>query len=111
MSENSLLREISGKIFKIGELIEYQEGSIVSKTLVDRETGTLTLFAFDEGQTVSEHTAPYEALLQILEGKAKVTISGKDLELKSGESTVIPSSEPHSLKAEEKFKMFLTMVK
>nr|AGF93413.1 cupin 2 conserved barrel domain protein [uncultured organism] len=110
-NEENLLKEISNEIFKIEELIDYQTNSVVSKTLVDRKTGTLTLFAFDKGQTLSEHTAPYDALVQILEGKSKIKISGENLVLESGESTVIPENATHSLKAVKRFKMLLTMIK
>jgi quercetin dioxygenase-like cupin family protein len=92
-------------------LIEYQDGSVVSRTIIDKETGTVTLFAFDEGQGLSEHTAPFDALVHILDGKAEVTISGKPFLLKSGEMLIMPTNEPHALKAILRFKMILTMIR
>ena len=93
------------------ELVEYQDDSVVSKTLIDKETGTVTLFAFDKEQGLSEHTAPYDALVYIIEGAAEVIISGKINKLAAGEMIVMPANEPHALKATEKFKMMLVMIK
>ena len=93
------------------ELVEYQDDSVVSKTLIDKETGTVTLFAFDKEQGLSEHTAPYDALVYIIDGAAEVTISGKINKLTAGEMIVMPANEPHTLKATEKFKMMLVMIK
>jgi quercetin dioxygenase-like cupin family protein len=92
-------------------LIDYQEGSIVSRTIIDKEAGTVTVFAFDEGQGLSEHTAPYDALVYILDGEADVVISGKHIQLKKGEITLMPANEPHTLKAVTRFKMLLTMIR
>jgi quercetin dioxygenase-like cupin family protein len=93
------------------DLIGYQEGSVVSRTIIDRKTGTVTLFAFDEGQGLSEHTAPYDALVYLLDGEATVVISGKPIRLKKGEMTIMPANEPHALKAVTRFKMILTMIR
>ena len=93
------------------DLIDYQEGSVVSRTIIDRKTGTVTLFAFDEGQGLSEHTAPYDALVYLLDGEAAVVISGKPIRLKKGEMTIMPANEPHALKAVTRFKMTLTMIR
>jgi quercetin dioxygenase-like cupin family protein len=93
------------------DLIDYQDGSIVSRTLIDKKAGTVTLFAFDEGQGLSEHTAPYDALVQVIDGEANVVISGKSVRLKKGEITIMPANEPHVLKAVTRFKMLLTMIK
>jgi quercetin dioxygenase-like cupin family protein len=93
------------------DLVDYQEGSVVSRTLVDKETGTVTLFAFDNGQGLSEHTAPFDALVHLLDGEAEVTISGKTLPLKEGEMVIMPANQPHALRATEKFKMILTMIR
>jgi len=95
----------------LANLIDYQEGSIVSRTIIDKKAGTLTLFAFDEGQGLSEHTAPYDALVYLLDGEANVVISGKPVRLKKGEITLMPANEPHSLKAVTRFKMLLTMIR
>jgi len=92
-------------------LAEYQEGSIVSRTIIDKEAGTVTFFAFDERQGLSEHTAPYDALVSILDGEAQVIISGKISHLKTGEMIVLPANKPHALKAVKKFKMMLVMIK
>lgn len=92
-------------------LIDYQDGSVVSRTLIDKETGTVTLFAFDKNQGLSEHTAPYDAMVQALDGEVRITISGKSVELKKGEITIMPANQPHALTAKTKFKMLLTMIK
>ncbi|MGQ9543726.1 MAG: cupin domain-containing protein [Candidatus Bathyarchaeia archaeon] len=91
--------------------LSYQEGAIVSRTLIDKDTGTVTVFAFDQGQGLSEHTAPYDALVYIIEGKANIAISGSNYVLEEGETILMPANEPHSLKAVERFKMLLTMIK
>ncbi len=91
--------------------MDYQEGSVVSKTLIKKETGTVTLFAFDKGQGLSEHTAPFDALVCILEGEAEITISGSPYLLKTDEMIILPVNEPHSLKAISRFKMMLTMIR
>lgn len=109
--ENEKLENLSSKVFRMEGLVDYQEGAIVSRTLIDRDSGTLTVFALDEGQTISEHTVPYDALVYILDGEAEITVSGEELRLKSGESTIMPADEPHSLKADERFKMVLVMIR
>ncbi|WXG42386.1 MAG: cupin domain-containing protein [Candidatus Freyarchaeum deiterrae] len=93
------------------DLIDYQEGAVVSRTLVDKKAGTVTLFAFDEGQGLSEHTAPFDALVHILDGEAEIVISGKSLNVKEGEMVIMPANQPHALKAVSKFKMILTMIR
>jgi quercetin dioxygenase-like cupin family protein len=92
-------------------LIDYQQGSVVSRTLIDKKTGTVTLFAFDENQGLSEHTAPFDAMVQVLDGEVKITMSGKPVELKKGEITIMPANQPHALAAKTRFKMLLTMIK
>ena len=96
---------------KLADLVDYQEGSVVSRTIIDEETGTVTLFAFDESQGLSEHTAPFDALVQTLEGEVEVTISGKAFLLKKGDMLIMPADKPHALKAIKRFKMILTMIK
>jgi quercetin dioxygenase-like cupin family protein len=91
--------------------VEYSEGSIVSKTLLDKKTGTITLFAFDKGQALSEHTAPFEAMVNVIDGKAEIKINGQPFEVTAGESIIMPANIPHAVKAVEKFKMLLIMVK
>jgi len=92
-------------------LVNYQEGAVVSRTLISRPTGTLTLFAFDEGQGLSEHTAPFDALAHVLEGEAEIVVSGKLLPTKAGEAVLMPANRPHSLKAVTRFKLLLTMIR
>ncbi len=96
---------------RVADLVDYQEASVVSRTVVDRKTGTVTLFAFDEGQGLSEHTAPFDALVQIIAGEAEVSISGKALRVKEGEMVIMPAHQPHALKAVKRFKMVLTMIR
>lgn len=91
--------------------INYQASGIVSKTLIDKKTGTVTLFAFDQGQGLSEHIASFDALVYILENKAQITISGKKYLVKAGEFIIMPARKPHAVKAEERFKMLLIMIK
>ena len=96
---------------KLTDLIDYQEASVVSRTLIDKKAGTVTLFAFDEQQGLSEHTAPYDALVQIIDGEAEITIQDKMHHLKEGEMIIMPANKPHALKATKRFKMLLTMIK
>ncbi|NQT90225.1 MAG: cupin domain-containing protein [Candidatus Omnitrophica bacterium] len=95
----------------LNDLISYQSGSVVSKELVRKDTGTVTLFAFDKGQGLSEHTAPFDAMVYVFDGKAEVVISGKPQALKSGDMVIMPANEPHALNAIEQFKMMLVMIK
>jgi quercetin dioxygenase-like cupin family protein len=103
--------KLAGQATGLIDLVGYQEGSVVSRTIMERKAGTVTLFAFDKEQGLSEHTAPYAALVQILEGEAEVTISGKSVGAKQGEIVVMPVNKPHALKALTKFKMLLTMIR
>lgn len=96
---------------ELASLVAYQEGSIVSRMLVDDPAGTVTLFAFDEGQALSEHRAPFDALLHVLDGEALVTISGKESRVSGGEAILLPAGEPHAVRAPRKFKMLLTMIR
>jgi len=93
------------------DLLHYQERAVVSRTLIEKETGTVTLFAFDRGQGLSEHTAPFDAMVCILDGKAEITISGNPNILEQGDMIIMPANEPHALKAVEKFKMMLIMIR
>ena len=103
--------ELLKTAFKPADLIDYQEGAVVSRTILEKKVGTVTLFAFDEKQGLSEHTAPFDALVYILEGEAEVTISGKPFHLKDGDMLIMPANQPHALKATHKFKMLLTMIR
>lgn len=96
---------------KLADLVDYQQGSVVSRTIIDKRAGTLTLFAFDKGQGLSEHTAPFDAFVYIIDGQAEIIISGKPILLNQGETVIMPANEPHALKAREKFKMLLFMIK
>ena len=93
------------------DLVQYQDNAVVSTELIKKDTGTVTLFAFDKGQGLSEHTAPYDALVYIIDGKAKITISKEPFTLQAGEIIIMPADRPHALKALEKFKMLLIMIK
>lgn len=105
-------REISvAEVVRLIELVNYQEGAVVSRTLINHATGTVTLFAFDEGQGLSEHTAPFDVLAHLLEGTAEIVVSGKRLLTKAGEAVLLPAHQPHSLTALTKFKMLLTMIR
>ncbi len=99
------------QILHIAEMVEYQEGSVVSRQITKAEAGNVTLFAFDTDQGLSEHKAPFDALVHVLEGEAEVTISGQPFRLSAGDAIIMPANEPHALKANQKFKMLLTMVR
>jgi quercetin dioxygenase-like cupin family protein len=103
--------QVAGEVSRLVSLTDYQEGSVVSRTLVDKPSGTVTLFAFAAGQGLSEHTAPFDAMVYIADGEAEITISGKPLHLRTGEMTIMPANEPHALKAKTGFKMLLVMIK
>ena len=93
------------------DLVTYQKASVVSKTLLEKKTGTVTLFAFDKGQGLSEHTAPFDAMVIVLDGVAEIMIAGNPVVVKQGEMLVMPANQPHALKAVERFKMMLTMIR
>jgi quercetin dioxygenase-like cupin family protein len=101
----------AGEVGGLADMVQYQKGSVVSRALVSKKAGTVTLFAFDKDQALSEHTAPYDALVHLLDGAAEVTISGKPFNLRQGEAILMPAGEPHALKATKSFKMVLTMIK
>jgi quercetin dioxygenase-like cupin family protein len=103
--------KITTQAVRFADLVEYQKDAIVSRTIIDKKTGTVTLFAFDEGQKLSEHTAPFDALAHILDGEAEVVISGESLRLNEGEMVLMPANKPHALRAVKKFKMVLTMIR
>jgi len=104
-------QNLVGTVVEIAGLVDYQDGSIVSRTIIDKAAGTLTLFAFDQGQALSEHTAPFDALVNILDGEAEVTISGQPNTVRAGEMILMPADEPHGLRAIAPFKMMLVMIK
>lgn len=98
-------------INELKNLTEYQDRSVVSKTLIKKDTGTVTVFAFDQGQGLSEHTAPFDALVYIIDGSAEVSIAGTAKTLQEGEMVIMPANKPHALKANNRFKMMLVMIK
>jgi quercetin dioxygenase-like cupin family protein len=93
------------------DIVDYQKSAVVSKTIIEKKTGTVTLFAFDHGQGLSEHKAPFDALVQVLDGEVEIKISGKPFCLKQGDIIIMPANEPHALKAVKSFKMLLTMIR
>ena len=99
------------EILNLAEMVSYQTGSVVSRQITKAEAGNVTLFAFDAGQELSEHTAPFDALVHVVEGEAEIIISGKSFQLKSGDAIVMPADEPHAVKATDQFKMLLTMIR
>jgi quercetin dioxygenase-like cupin family protein len=92
-------------------LLDYQEGGVVSRTVIDKKTGTVTVFAFDEGQGLSEHTAPFDALVYVLDGEAMITVAGVESRVAAGEMLIMPADKPHALRAVKRFKMMLVMVR
>lgn len=103
--------QILGKVLEFDKLIDYQENAVVSKTIIGKQSGNVTLFAFDKGQGLSEHTAPFDALVYIVDGQAEVMISGEKLTVNSGQLVIMPANKPHALTALERFKMALIMIK
>ena len=99
------------RVNRLIDLVSYQKGSVVSRTIIDKKAGTVTLFSFDEGQGLSEHTAPFDALVYLLDGEAEISISGKPLHLREGEMVIMPANQPHALKALKGFKMLLIMIR
>lgn len=100
-----------GKALKLSTLVDYSEGGVISKQVLKNEAGNITLFSFDKGQGLSEHTAPFDAVVQIMDGKAEIKINGKPVVLNEGETIIMPANIPHALFAVERFKMLLTMIK
>lgn len=109
--KQALKLDLKARVFELASFVNYQEGSVVSRELIRQPGGTVTVFAFDEGQGLSEHRAPFDALVVVIEGLAEVTISGRSYELRGGEMIIMPAGEPHSLKARQKFKMVLVMIR
>lgn len=99
------------QVLRLADLVSYQDDSVVSRQITKAEAGNVTLFAFDAGQELSEHRAPFDALVHVLDGKAEVSISGQVFTLGAGDAIVMPANEPHSLRATKRFKMLLTMIR
>ena len=105
------MNDLAGRVLKLAGLLDYQEGAVVSRTIIDKRTGTVTLFAFDKGEGLSEHTAPFDALVYVLDGEAAITVSGKESRVTAGEMLIMPANQPHALRAVKRFKMLLVMVR
>src|SRR3989338_3328251 len=105
------VKDLKGKALVLSALLDYQSDAIVSREIIKKETGTVTLFAFDRGQGLSEHVAPFDALVYIVDGAAEIIISGRPNKVKAGEIIIMPAHKPHALKAIKKFKMLLVMIK
>jgi quercetin dioxygenase-like cupin family protein len=103
--------EFMAKNLVLADLVQYGEGAVVSRTLIKRPTGTITLFAFDVGQELSEHTAPFDAVVQVLDGEALLSVGGQPISAKTGETVIMPANIPHAVKAVARFKMLLTMIR
>ncbi len=110
-SLKKMSNELKSKPLKIEDLIEYQENSVVSREIIRKETGTVTIFAFDNGEGLSEHTAPFDAMVQVVDGTAEIIISGTKNIVSKGEMIIMPANDPHALNAIERFKMVLTMIR
>lgn len=106
-----LLEACLGKSASLDQLVSYADDSIVSKTILDKPAGTLTLFAFDKGQRLSEHTSPYDAVVQVVDGQATLKIDGREVNASSGQMVIMPANIPHDVRANEKFKMLLIMIR
>src|SRR5512138_2738613 len=104
-------KNLQGKPIHLTELLNYQKDAVVSREIIRKETGTVTIFAFDKGEGLSEHTAPFDAMVQIVDGKAEITISGNKNILEKGDMIIMPANEPHALTALEKYKMVLTVIR
>jgi quercetin dioxygenase-like cupin family protein len=105
------MTELAGKVVNLARLLDYQEGGVVSRTVIDKKTGTVTVFAFDEGQGLSEHAAPFDALVYVLDGEALITVAGVESRVVAGEMLIMPADKPHSLRAAKRFKMMLVMIR
>lgn len=105
------MSELVGKVVSLASLLDYQEGAVVSRTVIDKKTGTVTVFAFDQGQGLSEHTAPFDALVYVLDGEAMITVAGVESRVAAGEMLIMPADKPHALRAAKRFKMVLVMVR
>jgi len=107
----SEVNELLGRALDLNGLLDYQDGAVVSRTMIKKEIGTVTLFAFDAGEGLSEHTAPFDALVQITDGEALITIAGEEHKVAAGQFIIMPANKPHALKALTRYKMLLVMIK
>lgn len=109
--EASDKEKLLGKVIRLSGLVGYQEGSVVSREVINKKTGTVTIFAFDEGEGLSTHSAPFDAMVYIVDGETEITIDGKPNNLKAGDMIIMPAGHPHAVKALKKFKMLLIMIR
>ena len=109
--ENIADDELTGRAVDLTGLVDYQDAAVVSRTLIKKATGIVTLFAFDEGQELSEHTSPFDALVQVLDGEVEIIISGDPLRLTAGQMVIMPAEKPHALRATGRMKMMLVMIR
>ena len=105
------MTDLAGQVVSLAGLLDYQEGAVVSRTVIDKKTGTVTVFAFDQGQGLSEHTAPFDALVYVLDGEAMITVAGLESRVAAGEMLIMPANKPHALRASKRFKMMLVMIR
>jgi quercetin dioxygenase-like cupin family protein len=108
---NTIEKNLLAQVLDLAALVDYRPAAVVSRTLIKKATGTITLFAFDRGQELSEHTAPFDALVQVLDGETEITIAGKPLRLTAGQMVVMPAGQPHAARAIDRFKMMLVMIR
>lgn len=111
MSKETDTKALTARALNLEKMVDYGDGAVVSRTILDKKAGTLTLFAFDQGQGLSEHTAPFDATVLILDGAARITIDGTDVSAATGECVIMPAQVPHALRADERFKMLLIMIR
>ena len=104
-------KELAGRVLVINDLVQYQEGAVASRMIVFKKTGTITLFAFDAGEGLSEHSAPYDAILEVTDGEAEVSIAGSKSIVRKGELIILPANKPHAVQARQRFRMTLTMIR
>ena len=110
-NEQAGIGKLIGQAVRLADLVDYQEGSVVSRTVIKQKTGTVTMFAFGEDQGLSEHTTPFDALVYVVDGEVEIVISGESSKLKAGEMIIMPADKPHALKAISRFKMLLVMIR
>jgi quercetin dioxygenase-like cupin family protein len=103
--------ELIGKVLVTNDLVQYQDGTVASRMIVFKKAGTITLFAFDEGEGLSEHSAPYDAILTVTDGEAEVSVAGRPFTVRTGEMIILPATIPHAVQAKQRFKMTLTMIR
>ncbi len=99
------------KVLRLPDLVSYQDGTVASRMLINKKAGSVTIFSFDEGEGLSEHTAPYDAVVTILDGECEVWVEGKTFQVRTGDTIILPANKPHALSAVTKFKMTLTMIR